>query len=168
VAGVQQLVGVLIGGAITLAAALITQWLTWRRDSERYEREEATRRDRELRLAYVEWLAANQRAMVLFMVYQVLPEEKRDHNAFASNFAAEIAAVGSKVRMLEEDPKARIKVGEAIHILAVFGAKLSIAGPDSMETLREIDATARKLGELERWVLDERFPAKGVTAPAAR
>ena len=47
-----------------------------------------------MRAAYAEWLSANQRALMLLSTYFLLPEEKRDHGAFISNFTAEIAAVG--------------------------------------------------------------------------
>ena len=113
----DALIGVLVGGVITLAGTIVTQWWTSRREAERHQREETIRRDRELRAAYAEWLSANQRALVLLSTYLLLPEEKRDHGALVSNFTAEIAAVGSKLRIIEDDQDARVKVTESLEVL---------------------------------------------------
>jgi hypothetical protein len=159
------LVGALVGGAMTLAATYLTQRATSRREAERHEREEAARREWELRLAYAEWLAANQRAMVLITAMDAMPKEKQDGIALAQHFSTDMAVAGSKVRLLETDLNARLKIAEAMQIISVFAAKVSTGGPDFMATLLEVDATARKLGELEWWVLSNRFPPKTGESP---
>jgi hypothetical protein len=161
-----QTVGVVIGAGIALVGSVlgsvITQWWTSRRDEKRYEREQADRRDGELRAAYAEWMGANHRALVTLTNLQALPVTERMAKAadLAATLNVEILT-GTKVQLLEHNSAARLKTIEALDILSMFAAKLSVAtGTDFGDTLHEIGAASRQLGELQRWVLETRFPPK--------
>ena len=55
-----------------------------------------------------------------------------------------------------------MKVTESLEVLSVFGVKLATGRDDDpMAMYREIDEASRKIGQLEKWVLERRFPVAG-------
>ena len=160
--GWTTMIGVVIGGVTTLGGAVLTQLLISRRDEDRYARERSERREVDLRAAYADWLSANQRAMLLISGLHAMPPGQMEGGGaieYVSRICAESTAIGSRLRLLESDTAARMKTTEALQILSVLAAKLSVGSKsDFMDALLEIDAAARQLGELERWVLEKRFP----------
>ena len=158
----MDIVSALVGGGLALVGAFLTQRMTSKRDAESHERERAERQERDLKLAYVDWLSANQRAMVVITSMATVPkEQQQDAVRLAQSVGADMTTAGSKVRVLETDAIAREKVAEAMQILSVFGAKVAKKSESGFAgILDEVVDAAAKLGDIDRWVLAKRFPPK--------